>query len=460
MIHLLNKLAKAETPQVDQQPEDGMDTTLDAPSCKIALVDGMILLQKIAKIITIIVTVKDLSKCFNDRMISLTRDYNEIILVFDTYRDDSLKSATRDKRRQGKAPIHYQVIDGTNIKHIPMSRFLSHDKTKAGLANYLAAKTLEYNSISHKMVITSSRHTRSNKDLLFQDNNHKEANTLLIYQTVLASQRNPPDAQMVFFFPDTDVLVLVIANYDLMLKNTTISMASGVMRIEPIWRAIEVERAKALPAFHAFTGADNTGRFSRISKAVWLQVYMKPDRDVISSLQMLSTEVEVTENMLATLASFVCTVYSPKGIYIIIISELRWQLFCNNMAESDKLPPTLGALRQHVLRVHIRARVWEQASIALQDPQLDPMQNGYHKESNGQLKPIMTYVLPAPKAIIEMVSCQCKKNTVLLLDVLAEQRTYPAPIFVSAAVSVRMMRTHRTSMKLMMVMICKDSLVA
>lgn len=216
---------------------------------------------------------------------------------------------------------------------------------------------------------------------------------------------------MVFFSPDTDVIVLVIANYDLMLKNTSISMASRVyMGIDPIWRAIGAERAKALPAFHAFTGADNTGRFSRIGKATWLQLYMKADRDEIASLQMLSTEAEVTETMLANLASFVCAAYSPKGIYIKTISELRWHLFCKHMAESDKLPPTLGALRQHVLRVHIQARVWGQASIALQEPQLDPLQNGYHKESDGQLKPTMTDALPAPKAIIEMVSCQCKTD--------------------------------------------------
>jgi len=39
------------------------------------------------------------------------------------------------------------------------------------------------------------------------------------------------------------------------------------------------ERAKVLPAFHAFTGADNTGRFSRIGKATWLQVYTKAERE-------------------------------------------------------------------------------------------------------------------------------------------------------------------------------------
>jgi len=138
LIHLLAKLTPAETPHEDQQPEEGMDTTPDAPSRKIALVDGMVLLQKIAAKPATIVTVKHLSECFNDRLMSLARDYDEIILVFDTYRDDSLKNATRDKRRQGRAPIQYQVRDDTNIKHIPMSKFLSHDKTKADLTDYLA----------------------------------------------------------------------------------------------------------------------------------------------------------------------------------------------------------------------------------------------------------------------------------------------------------------------------------
>lgn len=411
LINLLNELATAEAPQEDQQLEYVMDITPNVPSRKIALVDGMVLLQQMAKTAVTIVTVQDLSQCFNDRLMCLTRDYDEIILVFDTYRDDSLKSATRAKRRQGHAPIQYQITDGTNIKHIPMSRFLSHDKTKADLTKYLAAKIIEYNSTSHKLVITSSSgYTRSNEDLHFPDNNHEEADTLLIYQAILASERNPPDAQMVVFSPDTDVLVLFIANYDLMLMNTSISMASGVMKIDRIRRAIGAERAKALPAFHAFTGADNTGRFSRIGKSTWLKVFMKADTDVISSFQMLSTEREVTDTMFATLASFVCVAYSPKGIYIKTISELRWHLFCKHMAESDRLPPTYAALRQHVLRVHIQARVWGQASIAMQDPQLDPLLNGYHKESDGQISPTMTDALPAPKAIIEMVSCHCKKD--------------------------------------------------
>ncbi|KAK5929735.1 hypothetical protein CgunFtcFv8_010949 [Champsocephalus gunnari] len=363
-------------------------TSTDQPSRKIALVDGMVLVQRLSKKPATVVTVKDLSGCFNDRLMSLTRDYDEIILVFDAYRTDSLKSATRDKRRQGKA-IQYQVKDDTNIKHIPLSRFLSHDQTKADLTDYLAAKILEYNRGSSKLIITSaSGNTRSNKDLLFEENNHEEADTLLIHQAVLASHRNPADAQLMFFSPDTDILVLVTANYDLLLKNTSISMASGVVQIEPLWRALGKERAKALPAFHAFTGADNTGRFSRIGKATWLQIYLKADKDIIDALQMLLDEAEVAEGMLSTLASFVCAAYSPKGINIKTIPELRWHLFCKHRAESDKLPPTLGALKQHILRVHVQTRVWAQAAIALQDPAAGPpaqwvlQRLGWHETNN------------------------------------------------------------------------------
>jgi len=54
------------------------------------------------------------------------------------------------------------------------------------------------------------------------------------------------------------------------------------------------------------------------------------------------------------------------------------------------------------------------------------------------------------------------KQTVFPPDVLAEHRTYPVLIFASAAVTVRMMRTHRADVKLIMtmtVMICKDTLI-
>ena len=59
------------------------------------------------------------------------------------------------------------------------------------------------------------------------------------------------------------------------------------------------------------------------------------------------------------------------------------------MAESKKLPPTLGALKQHILRARVQARVWGQAAVP-QQKLLDPLENGYHRDSDdGQLKLFM-----------------------------------------------------------------------
>ena len=42
-------------------------------------------------------TVKDLGQHVNDRLLVLTADFDEVILVFDTYNADSLKQKTTEK---------------------------------------------------------------------------------------------------------------------------------------------------------------------------------------------------------------------------------------------------------------------------------------------------------------------------------------------------------------------------
>ena len=57
-------------------------------------------------------------------------------------------------------------------------------------------------------------------------------------------------------------------------------MVSCTVDIEPIWSALGKENAQALPIFHAFTGADNVGKLSGISKTKWFQQFMKADVDL------------------------------------------------------------------------------------------------------------------------------------------------------------------------------------
>ena len=157
LIHVLEKLTTREITEADQQlDEDHIETDADPPDHrrKSAVVDGMFLVQKMTTKPATVVTVKDLSVCFNDGLMNLTRSFDEVILVFDTYKADSLKSTTRQKRRKGKDPVQYQVRDETSIRYITMSLFMLHEQTKADLTEYLAAKTLDYNNDSSQLVIT------------------------------------------------------------------------------------------------------------------------------------------------------------------------------------------------------------------------------------------------------------------------------------------------------------------
>ena len=124
-----------------------------------------------------------------------------------------------------------------------------------------------------------------------------------------AASQHCPKERIVFFSPDTDVLVLAVANYEKLCKNTAICMVSGTLEIVPIRNALEQDRSTALPIFHAFIGIDYVGRFSRIRKTQGFQQYMMIDSDIISALMAPTEEGDLTQEMKDALANFVCILY-------------------------------------------------------------------------------------------------------------------------------------------------------
>ena len=173
LIHSLQKMVPGP------QEQNELAETNESQGQKIAVVDGMVLVQKLYTKSASVNTVKDLSIYFNERLMNITRDYDEIIVAFDTYKEDSLKNKTRQRRQKEKAPVLYQVKDETSIRHITLTKFLSHNQTKSQLTEYLANKILVYNKDSPKLVLTSAAgKTRSNRDIgHLPDNNHEEADT-------------------------------------------------------------------------------------------------------------------------------------------------------------------------------------------------------------------------------------------------------------------------------------------
>ena len=70
----------------------------------IAVVDVIVILHNVKS--NALQTVVDLSHSFNELLLSMTREYNEIMLVFDTYgKDVYLKYATREAPLHGQRPV-------------------------------------------------------------------------------------------------------------------------------------------------------------------------------------------------------------------------------------------------------------------------------------------------------------------------------------------------------------------
>ena len=119
------------------------------------------------------------------------------------------------------------------------------------------------------------------------------------------------------------------------------------------------------------------------------------------------------------------------------------------MAESEKLPPTMGAFKQHIFRTHVEARVWGQAAHPKQVPS-DALQNGYHKDhDDGQLNPTTTDVPPAPKVSLRWSGVSAR-GTAHLIAARASQITYLAHISACATHIVKTTKTHTTRIVIQM----------
>jgi len=211
--------------------------------------------------------VKYFSQHFNNRLVTLTVDFYEVILVFDTYKTDSLKQKTTEKTTARQRS--HSIPDCRRHKYQAHTNghFLSHVKTKANLTDYLAEAVLKKNANSQKLIIITSAagHKRSNRNMHFEDSNHEEADTLMVSLAAAASQQCP-EARVVFFSPDTGVLVFAVAHCNKLCRNTAISMDSVILEIRPIWSVLGREKAAALHVFHAFTGQTMLGDFLDLAK--------------------------------------------------------------------------------------------------------------------------------------------------------------------------------------------------
>ena len=88
------------------------------------------------------------------------------------------------------------------------------------------------------------------------------------------------------------------------------------------------------------------------------------------------------------------------------VHNVRYKLFCSRSSESCSLPPTRDPLQKHTSRGNYQTAIWRKALE--RDCQIpSPHGHGWTVKA-GELHFHWMDQEPAPKALMELVSCKCK----------------------------------------------------
>jgi hypothetical protein len=400
----------SQVPVVDTQQTD-QGTTEEVSTKKVIVVDGMAVVQAMGKP-TWVQTCGQWAEHFLATLENQTKDYDEIHLVFDRYDvSNSLKEATR-KRRQGCKPATvFLVEDCTPVGKLSVKQFLSSTTTKDALTVYLANKALHHYSARSKVFVATSRQDAFSNSIDVQHlcSNQEEADTKIILHGIDATRRGATELHIQS--PDTDVFILAIHYYHKLCMNTIFITGSGNKRrqipLAPVVDSLDISKTAALPGFHAFTGADQTGRFAGKGKLTCWQALNRCSPEVVSAFAALGSADELTTDIENAIEAFVCQLYE-SGTTMDTVCDLRWRLFTKKQLEAQKLPPTRGALHEAIARAHYQAMIWCQSDVP--NPLLPAATRFGWKVDENEIVPITTKDPPAPESITCLIKCGCQKT--------------------------------------------------
>ena len=160
--------------------------------------------------------------------------------------------------------------------------------------------------------------------------------------------------------------------------------------------------------FHALTGCDTVSSFrGRGKKTAW-SAWMAYPAVTDAFVSLLSQPVEISPEVLHIIERFVVLMYS-KTCTLSRVNEARKELFAQSGRSIDNIPPTQGALLQHIKRAVYQAiYIWAQAL----KPSLDlpsPKDWGYTLTPSGWT-PYWTDLPDAATSCQKLVHCGCIKG--------------------------------------------------
>lgn len=397
------------------------------PVCFASVFDGMYLLRKVN--IPSGVTFGKVAEIILNRL--LICPSSRIHVVFDEYRENSIKTFQRIKRRQGTCEEalfsdikwEFQVRSWSNFLSIEYNKasitvFLREAWQSPSLRGLLQEKEL-FVSIEGKCIRITRDETTEVLELTCD---HEEADTAMILHTYFLSQRN--FSHIVINAHDTDVLILLLSCCTKIVAQLYMRMGQGknerLVKLSDIYGRIAKDLPEninsedfcsALLGFHSFTGCDTISSFYRKGKREPLKI-LKQSSLYVSAFKDLGQFWTVSEGLFDILESFLCEMYGKR---LTDVNTLRYQLYTakfsfssidKNLVEPELLPPCQSTFRLHVQRANYQAAVWRRAM----DQKIcapSPEGHGWEQDADGCICVKWLQTRPAPEEVLEFVNCKC-----------------------------------------------------
>ena len=217
---------------------------------------------------------------------------------------------------------------------------------------------------------------------------------------------------MIIATEDTDVFILCLAfskkiSSNLYMKCST-QNRTRYLDITRLVSAIGDGVCQALVGLHTFTGCDSVSAFAGRGKLGALKK-LKRDQNYQRAFGELGKSWDLSTVLFQDLQQFTCEMYAPSS-NTAQVNKLRYELFCAKRGEADssQLPPCEDSLRMHSQRANYQAAIWRR-SLQCAPNVPHPKDHGWTVNKDGQLEINWICGLPAPLAVLELLSCKCAR---------------------------------------------------
>ena len=385
------------------------------PEPSATIIDGMSLVQKLKGNDK---TFSQLARTALSHAVHEGGKSRRIDVVFDVYKETSIKDAERANRSAGTG-IHFTNIQpGHNIQQ--WRKLLGSSSNKASLIKFLVE---EWKAPQHREKLEGKELYVTCEQLCFKitkeqweeapelKSSQEEADTRLLLHALHAAESGYKS--VIITAEDTDVMVLCLGMCHKipshLFQKCGTKNRTRFLDITTLSRTLGGSVCDSLIGMHAFTGCDTVSAFAGRGKMTTLK-QVKMNKTYQDAFHELGRSWEVSPELFEKLQEITCHMYLPST-HTTEVNKLRYELFCarRGEVESSQLPPCEDCLFMHALRANYQAAIWRR-SLQSQPFVANPTDCGWMTDEDGKLAVNWMRGSPAPDAVMQLLSCKCVRS--------------------------------------------------